>query len=70
MYPGDPTTPGYPSYENSTRCEATSIPAIPSLPISWSNAEVLLREIAKGKNSTIHLVNHGKLIPLLQHCAY
>lgn len=23
IYPGDPTTPGYPSYENSTRIEGT-----------------------------------------------
>lgn len=40
MYPGDPTTPGYPSYENSTRTEGENIPSIPSLPISWANAEV------------------------------
>ncbi|KAF5333503.1 hypothetical protein D9611_002581 [Ephemerocybe angulata] len=29
VYPGDPTTPGYPSYENSTRTEGENIPSIP-----------------------------------------
>ena len=63
LYPGDPTTPGYPSYENSTRTDGENIPAIPSLPISWNNAQVLLDEIADGgKNRTISLVNHGQLV--------
>jgi hypothetical protein len=67
-YPGDPTTPGYPAYENSTRTEASSIPKIPSLPISWTNAERLLEEIGSGEGAgltgntsetTIKMVNHG-----------
>ena len=45
IYPGDPSTPGYPAYENSTSAEGGSIPKIPSLPISWENAERLLEEI-------------------------
>jgi N-acetylated-alpha-linked acidic dipeptidase len=57
-YPGDPTTPGYPSYENSTRTNGSSIPRIPSLPISWANAKVLLEEL-EGKNRTVRLTNHG-----------
>jgi N-acetylated-alpha-linked acidic dipeptidase len=44
-YPGDPTTPGYPAYEDAERVDGTNIPAIPSLPISWSNAQRLLEEI-------------------------
>lgn len=57
----DPTTPGYPAYENATRTEGTNIPDIPSLPISWANAQVLLEEIEEGgQNRTIKLVNHGK----------
>ncbi|OCH94344.1 Zn-dependent exopeptidase [Obba rivulosa] len=69
VYPGDPTTPGYPSYENSTRTEGTNIPKIPSLPISWANAKVLLREIKEdgsGRNRTISLVNHvdDRVIPI------
>ncbi|CAA7259633.1 unnamed protein product [Cyclocybe aegerita] len=45
VYPGDPTTPGYPSYENSTRTEGANIPLIPSLPISWDNARTLFRTL-------------------------
>jgi hypothetical protein len=60
MYPGDPTTPGYPSYENSTRTNGESIPTIPSLPISWANAKVLLEEL-DGKNRVVKLTNHGAL---------
>jgi N-acetylated-alpha-linked acidic dipeptidase len=44
IYPGDPTTPGYPAYENATRIEATNVPGIPSLPLSWANAKLLLDE--------------------------
>ncbi|PCH41196.1 Zn-dependent exopeptidase [Wolfiporia cocos MD-104 SS10] len=67
IYPGDPTTPGYPSYENSTRTPGTNIPTIPSLPISWANAQVLLEEIEEGgKNRTVSLVNHvdDRVIPI------
>ena len=60
IYPGDPTTPGYPSYENSTRTEGENIPKIPSLPISASTARKLFQEIEQGgSNRTIKLVNHG-----------
>lgn len=62
VYPGDPTTPGYPSYENSTRTEGSNIPTIPSLPISWANAEVLLAALAPGgkwEGSRIRLLNQG-----------
>ena len=44
IYPGDPTTPGYPAYENATRTEALSVPYIPSLPLSWANAKRLFDE--------------------------
>ncbi|KAH9482787.1 putative glutamate carboxypeptidase [Psilocybe cubensis] len=44
-YPGDPSTPGYPAYLNANRTEAGNIPKIPSLPISWQNAQKLLGEI-------------------------
>ena len=65
IYPGDPTTPGYPAYENSTRTEGSNIPSIPSLPISWRNAERLLEEIGGGaltgkfSGRTVKLVNNG-----------
>ncbi|KAL6305814.1 hypothetical protein BKA93DRAFT_824614 [Sparassis latifolia] len=76
VYPGDPTTPGYPAYENATRTGGESIPKIPSLPISWANAQRLLQEIdaegdarlitGKTSNSTIRLVNHvdDKVTPI------
>ncbi|TCD69886.1 hypothetical protein EIP91_005963 [Steccherinum ochraceum] len=66
-YPGDPTTPGHPSYENSTRTDGGNVPGIPSLPISWNNARVLLKEIAEdGQNRVVSLVNHvdDKVIPI------
>ncbi|THG94618.1 hypothetical protein EW026_g6888 [Hermanssonia centrifuga] len=76
QYPGDPTTPGYPAYENATRTEGENIPKIPSLPISWANAERLLAEISlngdarklTGQTSEriIKLVNHvdNKVMPI------
>ncbi|KAG2013796.1 hypothetical protein CC2G_010666 [Coprinopsis cinerea AmutBmut pab1-1] len=51
LYPGDPTTPGYPAYEDAIRQEGVNIPSIPSLPISWANAQVLLKEL-KGADET------------------
>ncbi|KAF8307013.1 hypothetical protein DL93DRAFT_2101420 [Clavulina sp. PMI_390] len=44
-YPGDPTTPGEPSYPNATRTEGGNIPKIPSLPVSWNNGLHILKEI-------------------------
>ena len=41
-YPGDPTTPGYPSKEGVPRMEKKTVPGIPSLPISWIEARPLL----------------------------
>jgi N-acetylated-alpha-linked acidic dipeptidase len=67
-YPGDPTTPGYPSYKNATRMEATSIPSIPSLPISWKNARKLLQELGQDVTSSrkVRMVNEvdNKVIPI------
>ena len=61
MYPGDPTTPGFPSYEGANRTLGENVPSIPSLPISWANAQVLLKEIqGGGANRKVRLVNHGK----------
>ncbi|KAI5120935.1 hypothetical protein M0805_002915 [Coniferiporia weirii] len=76
MYPGDPTTPGYPAYENSTRTEGLNKPSIPSLPISWQNAEKLLEELGspqerrtltgKASQTKVKLVNHvdEKVMPI------
>jgi len=60
MYPGDPTTPGYPSYENSTRSEGKNIPAIPSLPISAENAGKLKGLLDSGNwTGVVRLNNQG-----------
>jgi len=70
LYPGDPSTPGYPSYENSTRLEGASKPTIPSLPISWANAEVLLKHLEDGgEGPTVRLVNNGMTTPSLPSLA-
>ncbi|KIM91173.1 hypothetical protein PILCRDRAFT_811678 [Piloderma croceum F 1598] len=68
VYPSEPTTPGYPAYENATRIEGWNIPKIPSLPISFANAERLLEEIGgnqEGRSlsgrvsqTKVKLVNH------------
>ncbi|KAI0005160.1 hypothetical protein BJV74DRAFT_875682 [Russula compacta] len=42
---------------NCSRTNGSNIPNIPSLPISWANAQVLLEEI-KDKNRTVKLINH------------
>ncbi|WPA99987.1 uncharacterized protein RHO25_004607 [Cercospora beticola] len=42
-YPGDPTTPGYPSRKDSPRADKGAVtPRIPSLPISYAEAQPLL----------------------------
>ncbi|KAM5534221.1 hypothetical protein V8D89_012128 [Ganoderma adspersum] len=51
----------------STRTNGTNIPTIPSLPISWANAQFLLKEIEEGGlNWTISLVNNvdDKVMPI------
>jgi N-acetylated-alpha-linked acidic dipeptidase len=71
IYAGDPTTPGYPAYENATRVEATNIPNIPSLPLSWANAKLLFEEELGGVpegtklngrvgSRKVRMVNDGK----------
>ncbi|EUC46111.1 hypothetical protein COCMIDRAFT_25775 [Bipolaris oryzae ATCC 44560] len=47
-YPGDPTTPGYASKEGVNRTEKGNVPGIPSLPLSWVEAQGLL-ETLKGR---------------------
>ncbi|KAI0591575.1 Glutamate carboxypeptidase 2 [Pyrenophora tritici-repentis] len=53
-YPGDPTTPGYVSKPDSPRADRSSItPQIPSLPISWIEAQPLLMALnGFGTNGT------------------
>ncbi|KAJ7368620.1 Zn-dependent exopeptidase [Mycena albidolilacea] len=68
LYPGDPSTPGLPAYPDSNRTEGTNGPRIPSLPISWANAQRLLSEIdgsaeartlnGRPSDAAVRLVNH------------
>ncbi|KAH7398679.1 N-acetylated-alpha-linked acidic dipeptidase-like protein 2 [Phaeosphaeria sp. MPI-PUGE-AT-0046c] len=53
-YPGDPTTPGYVSKPDSERADRTEItPQIPSLPISWIEAQPILQALnGFGTNGT------------------
>ncbi len=49
IYPGDPLTPGYPSTKDARRIplsEVTDLPHIPCLPISYGNAQLLLKDLA------------------------
>ncbi|KAI9801856.1 MAG: hypothetical protein M1833_002170 [Piccolia ochrophora] len=45
ILPGDPTTPGYPSKPGVPRQEASTIPSIPSIPISYQDALPLLKAL-------------------------
>ena len=48
IQPGDPSTPGYPSREDAVRVDRAdmeTVPHIPSLPLSYGEAEKLLRRL-------------------------
>ncbi|KAF7352524.1 Zn-dependent exopeptidase [Mycena venus] len=76
LYAGDPSTPGLPAYPDSNRTEGSNGPRIPSLPISWANAQRLLAEIDGGadarrltgraSNAAVRLVNHvdARVMPI------
>jgi N-acetylated-alpha-linked acidic dipeptidase len=53
-YPGDPTTPGYVSKPDAVRADRSKIlPGIPSLPISWAEAQPILQAMnGYGTNGT------------------
>lgn len=45
-YPGDPTTPGYPSKRDSPRTSIKEVtPHIPSLPLSWIEAQPIVQAL-------------------------
>lgn len=45
-YPGDPTTPGYPSIGDPPRADRSSVvPQIPSIPISYQDAQPILQAL-------------------------
>ncbi|KAJ2439978.1 Vacuolar protein sorting-associated protein 70, partial [Coemansia sp. RSA 2424] len=56
VYPGDPLTPGHPSTKDARRLDpkdAKSLTCIPSLPLSYRDAEPLLRAlVGHGRNAS------------------
>ncbi|KAF2458309.1 N-acetylated-alpha-linked acidic dipeptidase [Lineolata rhizophorae] len=64
-YPGDPTTPGYPSKADSPRTDGSEVlPGIPSLPISYTEALPLLSAL-DGYGFTGEQVNRSNWIGAL-----
>lgn len=60
--PGDPTTPGYPSKEDSPRADKSRVtPRIPSLPISWPNAHKILSAL-DGHGQSAENINRTKWV--------
>lgn len=68
-YPGDPTTPGYPSKEGSPRMEKETVPSIPSLPISWIEAQPLL-EALNGHGVSAQVVNRTRWVGAIPNVTY
>lgn len=64
-YPGDPTTPGYPSKLDSPRADIRSVtPQIPSLPVPWKDAQPLLQAL-DGYGSSADAVNRSNWVGAL-----
>lgn len=65
LEPGDPSTPGYPAHRNATRvpqADAKSLPKIPSLPLSYRDAQPLLQAlVGHGENVTADAEWRGAL---------
>lgn len=60
--PGDPTTPGYPSKEDSPRADTSPVvPKIPSIPISYANAQKILGAL-DGQGQSADAVNRTKWV--------
>src|SRR4051812_25046732 len=69
IYPGDPTTPGYPSKEGSPRTEKKNIPNIPSLPISWIEAQPILQAL-NGHGVVSEMVNRTGWVGAIPNVNY
>ena len=68
-YHGDPTTPGYPSKEGSTRMEKETVPKIPSLPMSWIEARPLLMAL-NGHGVDAETVNRANWVGAIDGVEY
>ncbi|KAH7116693.1 N-acetylated-alpha-linked acidic dipeptidase-like protein 2 [Dendryphion nanum] len=70
IYPGDPTTPGYVSKQNVSRSDKSlSVPSIPSLPISWVDAQPILRAL-NGYGTNGSAVNRTGWVGALPNITY
>lgn len=70
IYPGDPTTPGYVSKQNVTRADkSNSVPRIPSLLISWTDAQPILRAL-NGYGTNGSAVNRTGWVGALPNTSY
>lgn len=69
IYPGDPTTPGYPSKEGSPRAVKLTVPSIPSLPMSWIEAQPLLQAL-NGFGTAGKLVNRTGWVGAISDVSY
>ncbi|KAF2794136.1 N-acetylated-alpha-linked acidic dipeptidase-like protein 2 [Melanomma pulvis-pyrius CBS 109.77] len=68
-YPGDPTTPGFPSKEDSPRMEKKTVPIIPSLPISWIEVQPLLQAL-NGHGISAEMVNRSNWVGAIPDVSY
>src|SRR5438067_5041369 len=58
LVPGDPLTPGWPSTRDArrvSRADASSLPKIPSVPISTRDAQALLDLVRRGDPPRVHV---------------
>lgn len=69
-YPGDPSTPGYPSRENSTRADTSDVlPRIPSIPISEKDARPLIAAL-EGHGVSGEEVNRTGYVGAIEGSSY
>ncbi|KAK3215000.1 hypothetical protein GRF29_19g1910120 [Pseudopithomyces chartarum] len=69
-YPGDPTTPGYASKKDSPRADKSdNVPNIPSLPISWLDAQPILQAL-NGHGTSGENVNRTKWVGAIPGADY
>ncbi|KAF1963063.1 N-acetylated-alpha-linked acidic dipeptidase-like protein 2 [Byssothecium circinans] len=70
IYPGDPTTPGYVSKPGVPRADKSgSVPRIPSLPISWLDAQPILKAL-DGYGTTGRAVNRSGWVGGIPNVTY
>jgi N-acetylated-alpha-linked acidic dipeptidase len=72
LYPGDPLTPGVPAHENAERIpieDAVTLPKIPSLPISYQDAQIIFESL-KGTGINCKTLDNGSWVGGLDENLY